>query len=27
LPRETYVPALIANKTNVAEVTKKLGIG
>ena len=27
LPRETYVPALIANKTNVGEVSKKLGIG
>jgi ribose transport system substrate-binding protein len=27
LPRETYVPALLANKTNVGEVTKKLGIG
>ncbi len=27
LPRETCVPALLANKTNVAEVTKKLGIG
>ncbi|OLP57789.1 sugar ABC transporter substrate-binding protein [Xaviernesmea oryzae] len=27
LPRESYVPALIANKANVGEVTKKLGIG
>ena len=27
LPRETYVPALLANKQNVGEVTKKLGIG
>jgi ribose transport system substrate-binding protein len=27
LPRETYVPALLANKQNVNEVTKKLGIG
>ncbi len=27
LPRETYVPALIANKANVNEVSKKLGIG
>jgi ribose transport system substrate-binding protein len=27
LPRETYVPALLANKANVGEVTKKLGIG
>jgi ribose transport system substrate-binding protein len=27
LPRETYVPALLANKTNVGEVSKKLGIG
>jgi ribose transport system substrate-binding protein len=27
LPRETYVPALLATKANVAEVTKKLGIG
>jgi ribose transport system substrate-binding protein len=27
LPRETYVPALLANKVNVNEVTKKLGIG
>lgn len=27
LPRETYVPALIANKGNVGEVSKKLGIG
>ncbi|MHC2296078.1 sugar ABC transporter substrate-binding protein [Rhizobium mongolense] len=27
LPRETYVPALLANKGNVAEVSKKLGIG
>ena len=27
LPRETYVHALIANKANVNEVTKKLGIG
>ena len=27
LPRETYVSALIANKTNVNEVTKKLGLG
>jgi ribose transport system substrate-binding protein len=27
LPRETYVPALLANKANVAEVTKKLGLG
>ncbi|WP_411196865.1 sugar ABC transporter substrate-binding protein [Rhizobium sp.] len=27
LPRETYVSALLANKTNVGEVTKKLGIG
>ncbi|OLP52896.1 sugar ABC transporter substrate-binding protein [Rhizobium rhizosphaerae] len=27
LPRETYVPALIANKANVGEVSKKLGIG
>ncbi len=26
LPRETYVPAILANKANVAEVTKKLGI-
>lgn len=27
LPRETYVPALLANKVNVGEVSKKLGIG
>jgi ribose transport system substrate-binding protein len=27
LPRETYVPALLANKENVSEVVKKLGIG
>ena len=27
LPRETYVPALLATKANVAEITKKLGIG
>ncbi|SCW49752.1 ribose transport system substrate-binding protein [Rhizobium mongolense subsp. loessense] len=27
LPRETYVSALLANKGNVAEVSKKLGIG
>ncbi|QRM57608.1 sugar ABC transporter substrate-binding protein [Sinorhizobium sp. BG8] len=27
LPRETYVPALLANKANVGEVSKKLGIG
>lgn len=27
LPRETYVPALLANKENVGEVSKKLGIG
>lgn len=27
VPRETYVPALLANKENVAEVSKKLGIG
>jgi len=27
LPRETYVPAILANKANVKEVTKKLGIG
>lgn len=27
LPRETYVPALLANKVNVNEVTMKLGIG
>ncbi|RDJ11253.1 sugar ABC transporter substrate-binding protein [Rhizobium grahamii] len=27
LPRETYVPALLANKENVGEITKKLGIG
>jgi len=27
LPRETYVPALLANKANVAAITKKLGIG
>ncbi|WP_337268496.1 sugar ABC transporter substrate-binding protein [Oryzifoliimicrobium ureilyticus] len=27
VPRETYVPALLANKTNVEEITKKLGIG
>ncbi len=27
LPRETYVPALIANKANVGEVSRKLGIG
>lgn len=27
IARETYVPALLANKANVAEVTKKLGIG
>lgn len=27
LPRETYVPALLANKANVGEITKKLGIG
>lgn len=27
LPRETYVPALLANKLNVGEVSKKLGIG
>ena len=27
LPRETYVPALLANKVNVGDVSKKLGIG
>jgi ribose transport system substrate-binding protein len=27
LPRETYVPALLANKANVVEISKKLGIG
>ncbi|TXI86201.1 MAG: sugar ABC transporter substrate-binding protein [Cupriavidus sp.] len=27
LPRETYVPALLANKNNVSDVIKKLGIG
>ncbi|AGB74660.1 MULTISPECIES: sugar ABC transporter substrate-binding protein [Rhizobium] len=27
LPRETYVPALLANKSNIADVVKKLGIG
>ncbi|SEI19018.1 monosaccharide ABC transporter substrate-binding protein, CUT2 family [Rhizobium tibeticum] len=27
LPRETYVPALLANKDNVGEIIKKLGIG
>lgn len=27
LPRESYVPALLANKHNVSEVSKKLGIG
>ncbi len=27
LPRETYVPAILANKANVNEVSKKLGIG
>lgn len=27
LPRETYVPALLANKANVGEISKKLGIG
>ncbi len=27
LPRETYVPALLANKENVSEIIKKLGIG
>ncbi|MCM2438790.1 sugar ABC transporter substrate-binding protein [Agrobacterium vitis] len=27
LPRESYVPALLANKQTVNEVTKKLGIG
>jgi ribose transport system substrate-binding protein len=27
VPRETYVPALLANKANVADITKKLGIG
>ncbi|NLR97839.1 sugar ABC transporter substrate-binding protein [Rhizobium sp. P38BS-XIX] len=27
LPRETYVPALLANKRNVADIIKKLGIG
>ena len=27
LPRETYVPALLANKSNVADVIKTLGIG
>ncbi|ENN88214.1 putative periplasmic substrate binding protein component of ABC transporter [Rhizobium freirei PRF 81] len=27
LPRETYVPALLANKSNVADIVKKLGIG
>ncbi|OWV94754.1 sugar ABC transporter substrate-binding protein [Rhizobium sp. R693] len=27
LPRETYVPALLANKQNVGEITRKLGIG
>ncbi|MGM4985015.1 MULTISPECIES: sugar ABC transporter substrate-binding protein [Rhizobium] len=27
LPRETYVPALLANKSNVSDVVKKLGIG
>lgn len=26
LPRESYVPALLANKANVGEITKKLGI-
>lgn len=26
LPRESYVPALLANKANVGDVTKKLGI-
>ena len=27
LPRETYVPALLANKQTVGEVSRKLGIG
>ncbi|MDL2409003.1 sugar ABC transporter substrate-binding protein [Rhizobium calliandrae] len=27
LPRETYVPALLANKENVGEIAKRLGIG
>ncbi|MDQ0321700.1 ribose transport system substrate-binding protein [Pararhizobium capsulatum DSM 1112] len=27
LPRESYVPALLANKENVGEISKKLGIG
>lgn len=27
LPRETYVPALLANKQNVGEISRKLGIG
>ena len=27
LPRETYVPALLANKQNVGEISKKLGLG
>ncbi len=27
LPRESYVPALLANKKNVGEITKKLGLG
>ncbi len=27
LPRETYIPAILANKANVKEVSKKLGIG
>jgi len=27
LPRETYVPALLANKSNVTDIVKKLGIG
>jgi ribose transport system substrate-binding protein len=27
LPRETYVPALLANKANVGEISRKLGIG
>ncbi|WP_349434784.1 sugar ABC transporter substrate-binding protein [Pararhizobium sp. A13] len=27
LPRETYVPAILANKANINEVSKRLGIG
>lgn len=27
LPRESYVPALLANKSNVGDIVKKLGIG